>query len=117
APSGRPDTDIARFQQALAARVPQLAPGLCRRWSRSYGALVRHILQDPAGLGTEVAPGLHEAELRYLCNHEWAREADDVLWRRSKLGLHYSASERAAVARWFEKRADATGATVRLGAN
>ncbi|HSB23430.1 MAG TPA: glycerol-3-phosphate dehydrogenase, partial [Burkholderiaceae bacterium] len=61
APSGRPDTDIARFQQALAARVPQLAPGLCRRWSRSYGALVRHILQDPAGLGTEVAPGLHEA--------------------------------------------------------
>jgi hypothetical protein len=37
-----------------------------------------------------VAPGLYEAELRYLCDQEWARSADDVLWRRTKLGLHYS---------------------------
>jgi glycerol-3-phosphate dehydrogenase len=55
--------------------------------------------------------------LRYLCEHEWARDADDALWRRSKLGLHYNASERAAVARWFEKNARATNATVRFGAN
>ena len=115
--SGRPDTDIARFQHALSVRRPELTPALCRRWSRSYGSLVQHLLDDPAGLGTEVAPGLHEAELRYLCDHEWAREADDVLWRRSKLGLHYSANERAAVARWLANRAGATNATVRLGAN
>ena len=51
-------------------------------------------------LGAEVAPGLFEAELHYLHEHEWARSADDVLWRRSKLGLHLSATERAAVAAW-----------------
>jgi glycerol-3-phosphate dehydrogenase len=116
-PSGRPDADIARFQHALSVRCPELTPALCRRWSRSYGALVQRLLDDPAGLGSEVAPGLHEAELRYLCEHEWARDADDALWRRSKLGLHYNASERAAVARWFEKNARATNATVRFGAN
>jgi glycerol-3-phosphate dehydrogenase len=56
------------------------------------------LLRD--GLGAEVAPGLFEAELNYLHQHEWARTADDVLWRRSKLGLHMSEAERAAVARW-----------------
>ena len=50
--------------------------------------------------GAQVAPGLHEAELHYLHDHEWARSADDVLWRRSKLGLHYTEAERAAVAAW-----------------
>ena len=45
-------------------------------------------------------PGLHEAELSYLHDHEWARSADDVLWRRSKLGLHLTPAQRAAVADW-----------------
>ena len=53
--------------------------------------------------GAEVAPGLYERELRYLHDHEWARSADDVLWRRSKLGLHFSAAERAAVAAWMRR--------------
>ena len=48
-----------------------------------------------------MAPGLHEAELRYLHDHEWARSADDVLWRRTKLGLHHSEAQRAAVATWW----------------
>jgi len=55
-------------------------------------------LQD--GLGAEVAPDLYEAELNYLHAHEWARSADDVLWRRSKLGLHLTPAQRAAVAEW-----------------
>jgi len=52
------------------------------------------------GIRTEVVPGLHEAELAYLHDHEWARSADDVLWRRSKLGLHLAPAERATVADW-----------------
>jgi len=55
-------------------------------------------------LGAEVAPGLHEAELDYLHRHEWARSADDVLWRRSKLGLHMDEAAREQVARWCETR-------------
>jgi glycerol-3-phosphate dehydrogenase len=101
--SGRPEVDIARFEQALATRHPELGPALCRRWSRSYGTLVEHMLER-GGLGREVAPGVFEAELEYLRDHEWARDADDVLWRRSKLGLHLSQNERAAVADWYRPR-------------
>lgn len=60
---------------------------------------------DLAALGPEVAPGLFEAELRYLMREEWARCADDVLWRRSKLGLHFTGVQRQAVADWFEQQA------------
>lgn len=117
---GRPDADIALFGQALARRVPQLGAATVARWSRSYGSLAGRILgaAAPANraqantpvaaeLGAEVAPGLHEAELRYLRDHEWARSADDVLWRRSKLGLHYTAAEREAVAHWWHHQAGA----------
>jgi glycerol-3-phosphate dehydrogenase len=120
----RPDTDFTRFAQALAVRHPQLPAALCHRLARAYGSRVELVLNSaprpadaglpPRGsrnaaephflesgeLGAEVAPGLFEAELNYLHAHEWACSADDVLWRRSKLGLHLSAAQRAAVADW-----------------
>jgi len=95
----RPDTDFERFVQAFAQRHPELPEALRRRLARAYGARVE-LLFTGAGLGTEVAPGLFEAELHYLHRHEWARHADDVLWRRSKLGLHLTAAQRDAVAAW-----------------
>ncbi len=102
APSGRPSSDIIAFREALAARVPQLDAATCARWARSYGALVQHIL-DAGDLGAAIAPGLYEAELRYLRKREWAVSVDDVLWRRSKLGLHLDASGREAVAAWWQR--------------
>ena len=98
--ASRPDLDIERFMAELARRHPALPAALVRRWARCYGALVAQLL-DGSPLGTEVAPGLYEAELRYLHRHEWARSADDVLWRRTKLGLHYSPAQRAQVAHWW----------------
>ena len=95
----RPDTDFLRFVQALTLRHPQLPPLLCHRLARGYGSRVEALLGEGT-LGAEVAPGLFEAELNYLHAHEWACTADDVLWRRTKLGLHLSATERAAVAAW-----------------
>ncbi len=97
----RPDADIARFAQALAERHPQLSPALVQRYARCYGARVDRLLGDGT-LGAQVAPSLYEAELHYLREHEWARSADDVLWRRTKLGLHLSAAERKAVAQWWD---------------
>jgi len=97
--AGRPDTDFGRFVQALLLRHPRLPPALCRRLARCYGARVAMLLGD-GELGAEVASGLFEAELHYLHAHEWARSAEDVLWRRTKLGLHLSVAERAAVAAW-----------------
>jgi glycerol-3-phosphate dehydrogenase len=95
----RPDTDFARFAKALATRYPQVPQEVCHRLARAYGSRVEMVLASGA-LGAQVAPGLFEAELGYLHDHEWARNAEDVLWRRSKLGLHYSEGEREAVAAW-----------------
>ena len=47
--------------------------------------------------------GLSESEARYLVSHEFATRAEDVLWRRSKLGLHMSEAERNDFTAWFEK--------------
>jgi glycerol-3-phosphate dehydrogenase len=101
-PARRPDTDFQRFEQAVRLRYPQLSAALLNRLARAYGSRIETLLGDASALGAEVAPGLHEAELAYLHDHEWARTADDVLWRRSKLGLHYGAHERAAVAAWCD---------------
>jgi glycerol-3-phosphate dehydrogenase len=90
--------DFNRFVRALSLRHPELPPALCRRLARCYGSRVATLLAP--GLGAEVAPGLFEAELHYLHDHEWARNADDVLWRRTKRGLHLSAAQRGAVAQW-----------------
>jgi glycerol-3-phosphate dehydrogenase len=94
--------DFERCVHALRARHPELPPALCRRLARGYGSRADALLSR--GLGAEVAPGLFEAELHYLHRHEWARGADDVLWRRTKLGLHLSSAERAAVDVWCRTR-------------
>ena len=99
----RPDLDMQRFITELGKRQPRLPAALIRRWARCYGALVSQLL-DGGDLGAEVAPGLYEAELNHLHAAEWARCADDVLWRRTKLGLHYSPAQRAQVAQWWAAR-------------
>ena len=91
--------EFERFACALVERHADLPPKLLRRYARCYGTRAARVLARGA-LGREVAPGLHEAELRYLHDEEWARSAADVLWRRTKLGLHLDAAARVAVARW-----------------
>ena len=100
----RPDLDIAVFIDRMRERYPWLDPALLRRYARCYGSRMAVLLGNttqPADLGREIAPGLFEAELRYLIDHEWARTADDVLWRRTKIGLRASAAQRAAVDGWM----------------
>jgi glycerol-3-phosphate dehydrogenase len=103
-----PATDLAEFQRRLRKAHPWMDVPLARRWSRQYGALVLEMLKGVharADLGPEVAPGLFEWELQHLCREEWAATADDVLWRRTRLGLHYDDAQRAAVSAWFSQRA------------
>lgn len=71
------------------------------RLARAYGHEARTILGQAATraeLGVDFGGGLSEAEIRHLVTHEWAAEAEDVLWRRSKLGLHLTASQQQHVA-------------------
>jgi glycerol-3-phosphate dehydrogenase len=103
-----PDADFERFVDALHARYPWLGGQLGRRLARAYGARVDRILGDAKSmpdLGAQVAPGLYERELRYLQQEEWATSADDVLWRRSKLGLHLAPEAREQVDRWMQAHA------------
>ena len=96
----RPDLDFQRFVDVLAERHPQWPAALRLRLARCYGARIELLLAG-GGLGRAVAPGLHEAELHYLHTHEWARSADDVLWRRTKLGLRFTDSQKAALHRFM----------------
>ena len=99
----QPGQAHAQFTRWLQRRCPWLPEAVLRRWVRSYGAAVTTLLGEArsvADLGPEIAPGVHECELRYLWQHEWARTGQDVLWRRSKLGLHLSPAGREAVERW-----------------
>jgi glycerol-3-phosphate dehydrogenase len=86
-----PDPDFAAFRAALADAYPWLPADLARRYARAYGTRIERLL-DGAGslkdLGEHLGDGLYEAEADYLVRHEWAATEEDILWRRSKLGLH-----------------------------
>ncbi len=103
-----PEADMAAFQHRLRQRHPWIDLPLLRRWTRAYGGRVLRLLDGVSSrgdLGAEVAPDLHEAELFFLKRNEWALTCDDVLWRRSKLGLHCTPEQREAVADWLAAQA------------
>ena len=57
--------------------------------------------QSKADLGQDFGATLTEREIGFLQVEEWARTAEDILWRRSKIGLHMTAAQRQAVSDWF----------------
>ncbi|HEY6241445.1 MAG TPA: glycerol-3-phosphate dehydrogenase [Burkholderiales bacterium] len=88
-------------------RHPRLPKVWLARVLRRHGALAEEIIGDAReerGLGRNFGGGLYERELEYLVKHEWAREAEDVLWRRTKCGLHMDAAEKTAAREWLEAR-------------
>ena len=56
------------------------------------------------GPGADLGGGLSEAEVDYLMDHEWAASAEDILWRRSKLGLHVSRNTEARLDDWLGRK-------------
>jgi glycerol-3-phosphate dehydrogenase len=86
---------LANFQQDF----PQLPGSLCTRLLRAYGTRAWRIFPPGQDPGQPIGADLHEAELEYLRREEWATKAEDVLWRRSKLGLRFDAGVRERLAR------------------
>ena len=77
-------------------RWPFLADTHARRLTHAYGTRVENVLNEASSiddLGQRFGADLTAAEVRYLMEREWARSADDVLWRRSKLGLRFDATQ------------------------
>jgi glycerol-3-phosphate dehydrogenase len=103
-PDSRAVLEFDRWLAALERRHPWLPASLLLRWARAYGTRIEVLLAGASGigdLGDELAPGLYAAELRYLMRHEWASCAEDVLWRRSKLGLHVAPGCARAIDAWL----------------
>ena len=88
-----PELDRAALAAALRAEHAFLSESLAFRMARSYGTRARQVIGNArslSDLGEDFGAGLHQAEVDYLVAKEWARSAEDILFRRSKLGLHLS---------------------------
>jgi len=104
-----PGGDIANadFEAYLAAFKqgrPWLPDGLARRYAHAYGTRVERLLGQANGindLGFHFGDDLYAREVEYLVDQEWAMTAEDVLWRRSKLGLHLAPATVAVLGTWF----------------
>ncbi|KGF83051.1 glycerol-3-phosphate dehydrogenase [Massilia sp. JS1662] len=88
-----------------------LPEDLLARYARSYGtrlsALLSHC-RTRTDLGAEIVPGLYEVEADYLVRQEWATCADDILWRRTKLGLHMAPGAAQRLDAWLTARRHGT---------
>ena len=98
--------DFAAFLAQMRARYGWLEEAILLRLCRAYGTRIADIIGNASGpgqLGTHLGGGVYEAELTYLRDVEFAQSGDDVLWRRSKLGLHLDDEAQAAIAEWFTR--------------
>ena len=95
-----PVDGAAALTQSLMRDHPFLTAGWANRLVRAYGTEAVQVLggaKTAADLGRDFGATLTESELRWMINREWARDAEGVLWRRSKLGLRLSPEQVAAV--------------------
>jgi glycerol-3-phosphate dehydrogenase len=95
-----PGSDFRSREEArreVFSRYRALPVAVVQGVFRRHGALASEVLGDGM-TGEDYGAGLTERELRYFIAHEWAYSAEDVLWRRSKAGLHLDERQRARVA-------------------
>jgi glycerol-3-phosphate dehydrogenase len=97
------EAQVNKVQRAY----PLLDPDLTRRLTRLYGTRADDLLGDAkemADLGPHFGSTLYAREVDYLMAEEWARTADDVLWRRTKLGLRVAPQDKERLAAYMAER-------------
>ena len=98
--------DFDTFLASVRATWPFLGDARAERMAHAYGAMLAELLADVTSadeLGPDLGGGLTEVEARWLHDREWARTPDDVLKRRSKLGLHLSDAAQARFAEHWDR--------------
>ena len=104
-PGGNMDVSaVVELSAELIRNYPFLGSAHANRLAHAYGTRATKLLgsaKSLADLGQSFGAGLTESEVGYLIANEWAQTADDVVWRRSKLGLRLSAAEIAALDAWM----------------
>lgn len=99
--------DYVGFLKSMLTRCAALPTGLVEGIVRRHGSIAIDLIGDAQNindLGTHFGAGLTAREVDHFIDREWARTAEDVLWRRSKIGLHLSDAERAAVEDYVNRR-------------
>lgn len=98
--------DLDAFIQTLNRDYPDFDAQWLEGLAHRHGSRAHAILSGAASaadLGISFGGGLYQAEVDWLCGEEWATTAEDVLWRRTKTGLHMTADQRASVADYISK--------------
>jgi glycerol-3-phosphate dehydrogenase len=104
--------DLTNVIVDVARRWPFLSENHARRLVSAYGTRVDRVIgaaKSMDDLGMRFGVDLTAAEVRYLMQHEWAETPDDILWRRSKLGLRLSREDQEALSRLMVSSLGATG--------
>jgi D-erythritol 1-phosphate dehydrogenase len=102
-----PGNRLGAFERDLGSRYPALPAELRGALLRRHGTRAPRVLgnaKTAQDLGTHFGHTLYAAEIDYLVAHEWARSAEDVLWRRTKCGLHLAAAQRNAVTAYLREQ-------------
>jgi glycerol-3-phosphate dehydrogenase len=112
-----PGGDFAAFLEEVTRRWSFLPEQLALRLARAYGTRIEKVLDTARSmrdLGEHFGAGLTAAEVHYLATSEWAVTAEDILWRRTKTGLHMTDAERNYVEHYLDASANAAqSATMR----
>nr|WP_252735174.1 glycerol-3-phosphate dehydrogenase [Celeribacter halophilus] len=108
-----PVDGVADLVGQLRARYPFLTDRWAKRLVRAYGTEAQLLLgaaKTAEDLGEDFGATLSEAEVVWLMDHEYARTAEDVIWRRSKLGLRLDAAQIATLEEWMKTRRERVAA-------
>ncbi len=100
-----PATGLADLISGYRRQYDFVAPELMNRLVRTYGTETAKILGDAklmSDLGKDLGAGLHEIEAKHLIEHEWAASAEDILFRRTRLGIRLSANQIKQIQSWVE---------------
>ena len=103
-PQNRAVLGFDQYARDLQRQYAWLPAPLVHRYARAYGTRIHALLAGKTALaqmGEELASGLFVVEVDYLRTHEWALTARDILWRRSKLGLHLPPETEARLDAWL----------------
>lgn len=104
-PGGDVGYDLNSYMKVVQDLYPWLPTELAKRYVHTYGtrtSMVVNDAQDLNELGEHFGHGIYEAELKYLYHHEWARNCDDVIWRRTKLGMWLDKQQCQRISNWLE---------------
>lgn len=101
--------DRKTYVQQLKQQFSWLDDFSAERFAASYGRLCEKFLtKDKSAMGEEFGAGMTAAEIDYLIIHEWARDVNDVLWRRTKMKLHLDEAEQQRVANYLKGKVSQT---------